>query len=69
MGVTAARAQLRSANTFVNMDTMHEWIFVTPGARMATLEGFLDSALQTLPGIPASKVVDAADPLPPASLP
>lgn len=51
------------------MDTMHEWIFVTPRARMATLKGFLDSALQTLPGIPVSKVGGAADSLLAASLP
>lgn len=51
------------------MDTMHEWIFVAPRGHMATLVAFLDSALQTLPGVPASKVGAAAISLPPASLP
>ena len=58
--VAAARAQLRSANRFVNMDTMHEWIFVAPRGHMGTLVAFLDRALQTLPGLPASKVGAAA---------
>ncbi len=46
------------------MDTMHEWIFVAPRGHMATLVAFLDRALQTLPGVPASKVVLPLSPFP-----
>ncbi len=62
-------AQLRSANTFVNMDTMQEWIFVAPREHMGTLVAFLEGALETLPCIPATKVPVAAASLAPSPLP
>ncbi len=68
-GLVRAGAQLRSANTFVNMDTMQEWIFVAPREHMGTLVAFLEGALETLPCIPATKVPAAAAPLAPSPLP
>ncbi len=51
-----ARLQIRSANRFVNMDSIEEWIVITPAAMMGVMAKFLQDHLSTMPCINAAKV-------------
>ena len=53
----------------MNMDTMQEWVFVAPREHMGTLVAFLEGVLETLPCIPAAKVLAAAGSPPPHTPP
>lgn len=53
-GVTV---QLRSANQFLNMDSIKEWIFVTPQEKVPRLINFLEQELVALPCVLARKVL------------
>lgn len=49
--------QLRSANQFLNMDSVKEWIFVTPRDKVPRLINFLEEELVALPCVLARKVI------------
>ena len=55
-GIRCVRAQLRSANKFLRMASIKEWILIAPEAKVPTLVHYLEDKLPQLPCILASKV-------------
>lgn len=53
--------QLRSANQFLNMDSIKEWIFVTPKEKVPRMVNFLEEELVALPCVLARKMRVVAD--------
>lgn len=49
-------AQLRSANKFLRMDSIKEWILIAPEAKVPTLVHYLEDKLPHLPCVLVSKV-------------
>lgn len=48
--------QLRSANKYLHMDTIHEWLLITPASQVEKLADFLEDVLELLPCVLPSKV-------------
>lgn len=48
--------QLRSANKFMDMETFHEWMFVTPPEKVDTLVDYLEEQVALLPCLLADKI-------------
>ena len=48
--------QLRSANKFLRMASIKEWILIAPEAKVPTLVHYLEDKLPHLPCVLASKV-------------
>lgn len=48
--------QLRSANKFLRMDSIREWILIAPEAKVPTLVHYLEDKLAHLPCVLVSKV-------------
>jgi hypothetical protein len=57
-GVCCAWAQLRSANKFLRMASIKEWILIAPEAKVSTLVHYLEDKLPHLPCVLVSKVGD-----------
>ena len=49
-------SQLKSANIFMDLDTFHEWVFVTPGPQVDDLVHFLEAQLRNFRCLPPEKV-------------
>lgn len=49
-------SQLKSAHIFMDMDTFHEWVFVTPGSQVDDLVQFLETQLRSFRCLPPAKV-------------
>ena len=51
--------QLRSANKYLDMSSIKEWLFIAPEHQIAKLIDFLEIQIGLLPCVPAAKVISS----------